>query len=745
MKALTRSIALLMMGIATLSLATSCKEDDNKKPEEKKEQTSLKGNISADRTLDAKVAYTLDGALFVKKGATLTIPAGTVITSETGFDKYILVEQGAKINIQGTAQSPVTLTAKDKKPGAWGGLVINGYAPLTSSQKSAKTEINPEYPYGGDNPADNSGSITYLKLEYCGAQSNDAVEHNSLTLNGVGSGTKISNIFAYMGADDGVEFFGGAVSIDNFLAVNMDDDMFDVTQGWCGKLTNAYGVWEEGHVSTEKDPRGCEVDGNHDGNYAGDSHQSNFTIENITILLAQKPSQDKGQFANDIFKIRRGATAKIINALVKGQGQAENFINTTDKLGNGTLTITYNNQLTTPLMGKLIKQEKKEEVNATEDKSLTGCDPALFAWTGYKFPDVKFESLKGNIAKDMTLDASVAYMLDGPLFVKKGATLTIPAGTVITAGQGFDKYILVEQGAKIMVKGTAEKPIVMTGVEKRAGSWGGLIINGYAPLTSGQKSANTEINPEYPYGGDQPEDNSGSIEYLVLEYCGAQDNDNVEHNSLTLDGVGSGTKIANVFAYAGADDGVELFGGSVSVENFLAVDMDDDMFDVTQGWCGKLTNAYGIWRDGHVSTEKDPRGCEVDGNHDGNYPGDSHQSNFVMENVTIELAQAPSKDKGKFVNDVFKIRRGATAKILNALVKGQGQAENFINTTDKKGNGSLTITYNNQLTTPVFGKMIKSKDAKEVDAKEDKSLKGCDSALFGWTKYDFEKHTYNRK
>ena len=336
-------------------------------------------------------------------------------------------------------------------------------------------------------------------------------------------------------------------------------------------------------------------------------------------------------------------------------------------------------------------------------------------------------------------------MLDGPLFVKKGATLTIPAGTVITAGQGFDKYLLVEQGAKIMVKGTAEKPVIMTGIEKRAGSWGGLIINGYAPLTSGQKSANTEINPEYPYGGDQPEDNSGSIEYLVLEYCGAQDNDNVEHNSLTLDGVGSGTKIANVFAYAGADDGVELFGGSVSVENFLAVDMDDDMFDVTQGWCGKLTNAYGIWRDGHVSTEKDPRGCEVDGNHDGNYPGDSHQSNFVMENVTIELAQAPSQDKGKFVNDVFKIRRGATAQIINALVKGQGQAENFINTTDKKGNGSLTITYNNQLTTPVFGKMIKTGAESEVIATEDKSLTGCDSALFGWTKYDFEKHTYNRK
>ena len=745
MKALTRSIALLMMGIATLSLATSCKEDDKKKPEEKTEQTSLMGTISADRTLDAKVAYTLDGSLIVKEGATLTIPAGTVITSESGFDKYILVAQGGKINILGTADKPVTLTAKDKKAGAWGGLIINGYAPLTSSQKTFPTEINPEYPYGGDNPADNSGTITYLKLEYCGANKNDDVEHNSLTLNGVGSGTKISNIFAYMGADDGVEFFGGAVSVDNFLSVNMDDDMFDVTQGWSGKLTNAYGVWEDGLVSTEADPRGVEVDGNHDGNHPDDTHQSDFTIENITILLAQQPSDQKGHYANDVFKIRRGATAKIINALVKGQGQAENFINTTDKKGNGTLTITYNNQLTTPVLGQLIKCKDAKEVNATEDKSLKGCDPAIFAWTGYKFPDVKSESLKGDIAKDMTLDASVAYMLDGPLFVKKGATLTIPAGTVITAGQGFDKYILVEQGAKIMVKGTAEKPVIMTGTEKKAGSWGGLIINGYAPLTSSQKTFPTEINPEYPYGGDKVEDNSGSIEYLILEYCGANKNDDTEHNSLTLNGVGSGTKIANVFAYMGADDGVEFFGGSVSVENFLSVDVDDDMFDVTQGWSGKLTNAYGVWRDGHVSTESDPRGIEVDGNHDGNHPGDSHQSNFVMENVTIELAQAPSGDKGHYANDIFKIRRGATAKIINALVKGQGQAENFINTTDKKGNGTLTITYNNQLTTPVFGKMIKYGEESEVNATEDKSLKGCDSALFGWTKYDFEKHTYNRK
>ena len=738
MKALTKGLALLLMGIATLSLSTSCKEDDNKKPKPTPtEQAALKGNITKDRTLDAKTAYSLQGSLIVKKGATLTIPAGTTITSKTGFDKYILVEQGAKIIVKGTASAPVTFTAEEKKPGAWGGLIINGYAPLTSSQKSAKTEINKEYPYGGDQPGDNSGSIEYLKLEYCGASQNDDVEHNSLTLNGVGNGTKLSNIFTYMGADDGVEFFGGTVNLDGFLAVNMDDDMFDVTQGWSGKLSNAYGIWEEGHVSTEKDPRGVEADGNHDGNYANDANQSNFTIENVTIVLNQTPSQEKGSFLNDVFKIRRGATAKITNALVKGQGQAENFINTTDKKGNGKLTITFNNQLTTPLTGKLIKSDNKDEVSYTEDPNLTGCDASIFGWTGYSFTETKTQNLSGNITKDMTLDAAVPYSLTGALFVKSGATLTIPAGTTITSKTGFDKYILVEQGGKIMVQGTAEAPVTFTAEKKEAGAWGGLIINGFAPLTSSQKTAKTEINSEYPYGGDKADDNSGSIEYLKLEYCGASQNDDVEHNSLTLNGVGSGTKIENVFAFKGADDGVEFFGGSVSVKNFLAVDMDDDMFDVSQGWNGTLTNAYGVWQDGHVSTEKDPRGVEADGNHDGNYPGDTHQSNFKMENITILLAQAPSQTKGQYANDVFKIRRGATATITNALVLGQGQAENFINTTDKKGNGKLTITYNNQLTTPVMGSEFKTGDKSELNAKEDKSLKGCDAGLFGWTGYLF--------
>lgn len=126
--------------------------------------------------------------------------------------------------------------------------------------------MNSAYTYGGNNPSDNSGVITYLILGNTGARSSADVEHNGLTLNGVGNGTKIENLYIYDGADDGIEFFGGSVNVKNLLVVNSDDDMFDFTQGYNGTLENAYGIWEVGYVSSESD-RGIEADGNLDGKF----------------------------------------------------------------------------------------------------------------------------------------------------------------------------------------------------------------------------------------------------------------------------------------------------------------------------------------------------------------------------------------------------------------------------------------------------------------------------------------------
>lgn len=78
-----------------------------------------------------------------------------------------------------------------------------------------------------------------MKICYAGARSTADIEHNGLTLNGVGNGTKIENIYILESADDAVEFFGGTVNVTNLLAVNPDDDMFDFTQGYSGKLKTA--------------------------------------------------------------------------------------------------------------------------------------------------------------------------------------------------------------------------------------------------------------------------------------------------------------------------------------------------------------------------------------------------------------------------------------------------------------------------------------------------------------------------
>src|SRR5699024_144988 len=163
-------------------------------------------------------------------------------------------------------------------------------------------------------PIADLGVITDVELNEAEARANADVEHNGLTLNGVGAGTTIENLYIANGADDGIEFFGGTVNVKNLLVVNSDDDMFDFTQGYIGTLENAYGVWEEGFTSSESDPRGIEADGNLDGNFPDHSNQSDFTVRNITFDLRLSPAEDSDtqnvtNKMQDVIKIRRGAKA----------------------------------------------------------------------------------------------------------------------------------------------------------------------------------------------------------------------------------------------------------------------------------------------------------------------------------------------------------------------------------------------------------------------------------------------------
>lgn len=205
-------------------------------------------------------------------------------------------------------------------------------------------------------------------------------------------------------------------------------------------------------------------------------------------------------------------------------------------------------------------------------------------------------NFQGTVNKDVRLNPNETYRLSGILSVEAGTTLTIPAGTKIVANTDSDDnpatgvYIVVQQGAKIDIQGTAAAPVVMSSASGGAGSWGGVVIAGKAKSTAGI-NAIAEVG-SIIYGGDNPADNSGKVNYLVIKDAGAQIDPESQYNGLSLYGVGSGTSIQNVAIMNGADDGVEFFGGSVAVTNLYLENNEDDAVDWTEGWDGAVENVY---------------------------------------------------------------------------------------------------------------------------------------------------------
>ncbi|WP_297806069.1 hypothetical protein [uncultured Polaribacter sp.] len=390
-----KKVILSILSISTLLLA-SCSldnDDENGGGTVGGEVTpqNLAGNLTTDLILDASVAHNLTGTLLVKDGATLTIEAGTRINALAGgTDVYILVEKGGRIIADGTAAKPILFTsnASIPKAGDWGGIIINGMAPLSrqaSSSSNAATEVKNSIFFGGDDVNDNSGILNYVKLEYTGARIDDEAEHNGLTLNGVGAGTTISNIAILNGDDDAIEFFGGSVNASNLLVVNAKDDMFDFTQGYTGTCTNLYGIREANYTAVTSDPRGIEADGNLDGNTPTDIAQSDFTIDGITIIN----NGDTVDMA-DAIKVRRGATATITNAYVAlGSGATySDFIDLkdgkTDANDNTSITAVGN------VANGLDVTDNKNTTSGgatltTSVGTSGGADNSVFAWTGYNF------------------------------------------------------------------------------------------------------------------------------------------------------------------------------------------------------------------------------------------------------------------------------------------------------------------------------------------------------------------------
>ena len=538
---------LLKTTLVMLSILffVACNDDDEPvNPTTPVEDTVLTGTLTKDRILVATEVYSVEGVYSVENGAKLTIPAGTVLVSNVGTGNYIAVQMGGMIDVQGTSTAPVVMRSAESNPGDWGGLVICGKA-TTTEGVNATAEVG-GLVYGGTLDNDNSGSINYLVIKGAGAQINSESQYNGLSLYGVGSGTTISNVAIIDGDDDGVEFFGGTVSATNLYLENNSDDAVDWTEGWNGTITNTYVSHTVAGFSTA-----IEADG----------ANRNPKIVNFTAVSTQGGTALQ-------FKKQSGATITGLSLV--------GYATSVDMKDNGPLA---NVQIEGVAANPTLGYDNDATVDITD-----------FSWATSNTDVAKKQPLTGTLTADRVLNANVEYNIDGVFSIESGAKLTIPAGTVLVSNVGTGNYIAVQMGGMIDVQGTSTAPVVMRSAESNPGDWGGLVICGKATTTEGV-NATAEVGG-LVYGGTLDNDNSGSINYLVIKGAGAQINSESQYNGLSLYGVGSGTTISNVAIIDGDDDGVEFFGGTVSATNLYLENNSDDAVDWTEGWNGTITNTY---------------------------------------------------------------------------------------------------------------------------------------------------------
>ena len=382
-------------------------------------------------------------------------------------------------------------------------------------------------------------------------------------------------------------------------------------------------------------------------------------------------------------------------------------------------------------------------------------------------------TLEGNITSDTTLDASKIWLLKGRVSVVSGSTLTIPAGTILKAasGTGADATtLIIARGAKIIANGTANAPIIMTsvsdnigvggtypssgpalGVDTR-GLWGGLLILGNALCSFSGDVAELQIegiptsDVNGLYGGTNPADDSGSVEYLSIRHGGAEIGEGNEINGLTLGGVGSGTKINHVEVVANVDDGIEFFGGTVNASNLLVWGQGDDAIDIDQAYAGTIDGAMVIL------TNASDHGFEVDG------PEGSAPGSFKLKNVTVIGATKACNALG--VNgEMADFRKAATGDLSNILFKdfSGGKDVELDASADAASYTAGTLTFTNiDIMHPVSDGVVcsnvetlnqifddKSDESTfEADAStfaevvtEQEAGNGVDPSIFSWTFY----------
>jgi len=294
------------------------------------ENTILEGRIIENRTLKAQYTYKLRGLVYVTNGAVLTIEPGTKIVGETGKNGGLIICRSAKIIADGTADKPIVFTSESATPapGDWAGLVLLGNAPTNSSFNGQagigeiEGGINNSDGLGlyglgtSSNPADNSGILRYVRIEYAGYAFLPDKEINGLTMGGVGNRTIIDYVQVYKANDDSFEWFGGTVNCSHIIAYKGLDDDFDCDNGYSGKVQFGISL-RDSSVADISGSNGFEVDNDAGGSTL--TPQTGAIFSNMTVIGPRAALTNAG---NTNFKrgmhLRRNSSISIFNSIIMG-------------------------------------------------------------------------------------------------------------------------------------------------------------------------------------------------------------------------------------------------------------------------------------------------------------------------------------------------------------------------------------------------------------------------------------------
>ncbi len=297
--------------------------------------------------------------------------------------------------------------------------------------------------------------------------------------------------------------------------------------------------------------------------------------------------------------------------------------------------------------------------------------------------------------------------LNGWVYVDQGVTLTIEPGTII---RGTEKSVLsIERGAKIMAVGTPDKPIVFTsaqGVGFRGPSdWAGVVINGNAPNNLPGREGITEGGIGSPYGGNDPQDDSGAFVYVRIEFPGFEVATGSEVNGLTLNSVGNKTRLEYVQVSYSGDDGFEFFGGTVNGKYLISYKTEDDDFDTDNGYSGMVQFGL-ILRDPEIVDTDTANGFESDNDRDGSNTTPITKaifSNISGFGAAKDLASYNALPQNHKEGAAVRIRRNSRIQVYNSLFLGWGRGVRLESSGTHNAAQSDELTIRNTIIGGVFG------------------------------------------